>query len=363
MRFAILFCMISSRVLSRFCTAFTVGRPSALSLPSVGMSSSTAAAAINGENPSHPTAMTDDERYLFDLNGFLVVRNVLSPKEVAAANAAIDKHSSDIIERSDGELRNAIKGTALYGNGPGRQDLGRVLEWPDGDLGSLSIDTGAPATGSSVSRIVGKRLSHGSLALLYFAKSRRRRLCLARWHGGLQVGRIQPALGLQQSWNHHSDSSIGMQSDHNAGDGGFVVVPGSHKANLRMPPDMVNGDLYQEFIRQPVTKAGDVVLFSEGTVHGAAAWTPVDRPRRCCLFRFAPATCAYGRSYFGHDKGWPSAMYDNLTAAQRAVLEPPYANRLDRPNISEEESEAVTLTTRSERKKQHDRQVFGTQYF
>jgi hypothetical protein len=54
-------------------------------------------------------------------------------------------------------------------------------------------------------------------------------------------------------------------------------------------------------------------------------------------------------------------MYDDLTDAQRAVLEPPYANRLDRPNINVDGS--VKITTRSERKKQHDREVFGTKYF
>ena len=35
--------------------------------------------------------MSDMERYLFDLNGFVVVRNVFTPDEIAAANAAIDK--------------------------------------------------------------------------------------------------------------------------------------------------------------------------------------------------------------------------------------------------------------------------------
>eukprot|EP00961_Rhodomonas_salina_P256166 3462037-Rhodomonas_salina.1 len=36
--------------------------------------------------------MTPTEKYLFDLNGFIVVRNVLTPEEVAAANAAVDAH-------------------------------------------------------------------------------------------------------------------------------------------------------------------------------------------------------------------------------------------------------------------------------
>ena len=37
--------------------------------------------------------MNADEKYLFDLNGYLVVKNVLTPEEVAIANEAIDKHN------------------------------------------------------------------------------------------------------------------------------------------------------------------------------------------------------------------------------------------------------------------------------
>merc|ERR1712224_156073 len=119
-------------------------------------------------------------------------------------------------------------------------------------------------------------------------------------------------------------------------------------------------------------KAGDVILFSEGTVQGAKAWTSSEQ-RRTALFRFSPATNVYGRSYFGHDGGgWPASMYENLTPAQRAVLEPPYANRLDRPNIMimkerhqhqddtddvdnyDDDQLSVEITTRNARKKQHD---------
>jgi hypothetical protein len=35
----------------------------------------------------------------FDLNGWVVVRGVLTPEEVAAANAAIDVHSAELHER------------------------------------------------------------------------------------------------------------------------------------------------------------------------------------------------------------------------------------------------------------------------
>ena len=40
--------------------------------------------------------MNDTEKYLFDLQGFLVVEGVLSKAEVAAANEAIDRHADGI---------------------------------------------------------------------------------------------------------------------------------------------------------------------------------------------------------------------------------------------------------------------------
>ena len=88
--------------------------------------------AVNGANAEYPIEMTEDERYLFDFYGYLIVRGVLTTEEVKEANAVIDKHADEMIERSDKALRNAVKDTKLYGTGPGRKDLGQVLEWgPD----------------------------------------------------------------------------------------------------------------------------------------------------------------------------------------------------------------------------------------
>ena len=47
--------------------------------------------------------MNEHEKYLFDLNGYLVVEDVLTPDEVAFCNEAIDHHADQIRERV-GEL-------------------------------------------------------------------------------------------------------------------------------------------------------------------------------------------------------------------------------------------------------------------
>ena len=108
-----------------------------------------------------------------------------------------------------------------------------------------------------------------------------------------------------------------------------------------MPPEMRQYKKHQEFIKQAVCKAGDVVIFSEATTHGTLPWT-ADYQRRSVLFRYSPANVDYagGRHAFDqeHRRGnaWPESWYEGLTDAQRAVLEPPYVNGLERPVLGDD---------------------------
>ncbi|KAK3256866.1 hypothetical protein CYMTET_34024 [Cymbomonas tetramitiformis] len=73
--------------------------------------------------------MTPAEKYLFDLNGYVVVKNVLTPEELGLCNKVIDARSDQLQERK-GKLR-LTKSSALGGDGStGRADLGGLLEWP-----------------------------------------------------------------------------------------------------------------------------------------------------------------------------------------------------------------------------------------
>jgi ectoine hydroxylase-related dioxygenase (phytanoyl-CoA dioxygenase family) len=168
------------------------------------------------------------------------------------------------------------------------------------------------------------------------------------------------------------------------GDGGFCIVRGSHKLNLPVPDNVAHGmvDAFQEHLYQPVTpkvsagfqncfdicdnryqpvtQAGDVVIWSEATVHGATPWK-ADHQRRIALYRFSPANMGYGRGYLEIDP----ARLEGMTDAQRAVLQPPYATRLERPVVAVVGSGdvQVQIRQRSEEKKQLDMELFGTKYF
>jgi ectoine hydroxylase-related dioxygenase (phytanoyl-CoA dioxygenase family) len=220
----------------------------------------------------YPIEMTEAERYLFDLNGFLIIRGVLSPEEVEEANAAIDRHAHEMVERSDTNLRNAKQGTRFFGHGPGRMDLGQCLEWGEEDSRVFKSILAHPRLVPVFHGILGKgyRMDHLPMILAQNAGSEGFQL-----HGGTvdcSSGEYNPHLAYHCHHGMIRSALLGCNvilRDHNPGDGGFCVVPGSHKSNFKMPKGMVDGEMYEEFIIQPASKAGDVILFSEGTVHGA----------------------------------------------------------------------------------------------
>ncbi len=308
------------------------------------------------------TQMPPDDLFLFDLNGFIVVRGVFSPDQVAAVNAAVDLHREDAHARSKGAVRNTIDGTGLSGSGP-RVDLGGFLGWE-------------ASTGRDVLRSVlahprllpylttlcgpGYRLDHSPLIIMQGSGSEGFQL-----HGGTVdcgSGRHNPTLAYtcHQGKPHCALLACSLVlADHGPGDGGFVVVRGSHKSNFAFPAAMRHGDSYAEHLHQPVMRAGDVLLFSEGTVHGATGWS-AEHERRIALYRFTPHNMAYGRAYV-HEGGWPESYTEGMSPAELAVMQPPFARRLDRSVVAVDGT--VTIERRSAEKKAFDRTVFGTQYF
>ena len=83
------------------------------------------------------------EKYFFDVNGYLVVEDILSAEQVAALNEAIDHNRDNIrirkgelrlsggVGRHGGEVSIALEGTH------GRGDIGSILRWPKAVVSTL----------------------------------------------------------------------------------------------------------------------------------------------------------------------------------------------------------------------------------
>ena len=159
-------------------------------------------------------------------------------------------------------------------------------------------------------------------------------------------------------------------------------MPGSHKSNFRAPGQLIHGgdscsqteggeegtDSLKDVCVQPEVKPGDVILFSEGTVHGASPWRN-EWERRVALYRFAPSFMGYGKAYSmgeGISKEeqtgfWPSELTEGMTPGQKAVCQPPFATHLERATVDGEGG--ANMKERSKAKKDFDMKVFGRECY
>lgn len=270
--------------------------------------------------------MNETERYLFDLQGFLVVRDVLSADEIAVANEAIDQHADGIKERV-GDLSLSSDSTTMKGK-TGRGDLGGLLGWDSPWCDPFRDMMVHPRIVPHLNCILGQgwRLDHAA-GLISMRKGAEGHLL----HGSSGPGFDRHQYYIWKNGQMHNGLTVvaWQLADVNPGDGGLVVIPGSHKGNVACPPPIRKWEEHQDIVHQVTCKAGDVVIFTEATTHGTIPWT-ADHDRRSVLFRYSPGNLAYVNG------NWPDEMKRGMTDEQLAVMEPPYHQRLQRPVFDDE---------------------------
>lgn len=218
--------------------------------------------------------MRDDERYLFDLNGYIVLRGVLSDEDVAGLRDEVRAAGIDEALLSHSYLHAGFP-TDYYD----RADTG-----PDGYRymsKSLLLDWGPrvrslvahPALRAYLAALVGPayRLDHA-----YGVFSRGRTRPHALHNGGTPFDPSQMYV-FRDGQMHNSMVVVQFAlTPVGPGDGGFCCIPGSHKSNYPLPPDLpALEDLDPEWranIRSVAMRPGDVLIFTEAVTHGALAW-------------------------------------------------------------------------------------------
>jgi hypothetical protein len=259
--------------------------------------------------------MNEDEKYLFDLTGYLVLKDVLTPAEVARLNEGIDHHIDQLNER-EGTL--AGDSQALAGTSH-RLDLGGMLAWEQPWCEPFRELLLHPGAKSYLDGILGEgyRLDHGPGLIAMEEGCEGGTL-----HGGgversdfseayfFKNGRIYTGLTVIEY----------LLADEGPGDGGVAVLPGSHKANMPCPKNMRNWEQYQEHVVEVHGKAGDAVIFTETLTHGTLPWT-AKHQRRALLYKFSPGFQAYSGG--AHQITYPDYIED-MTEDQRAVMEAPH---------------------------------------
>ena len=235
-------------------------------------------------------SMTNEENYCFDVAGYLIVRGALTPKEVETLNRTLDKGG-----RTEGmlgwpaSLREPFRDLMVhpilvwYLNqivGPGFR-----LDRPPRLIGDTAGDAVGPLTGGDEPRDPARAYYH-------------------------QNG-YRSCQGVRAIW---------ALSDVNAGDGGFVMVPCSHKGNVETPEDILTGKDDMGLTLQPVLKAGDLLLCAETLVHGLRPWK--EGPQRLLTYWYAGRAAIQSNGPDAPEAPSPEWM-NELTPAERAVLHKP----------------------------------------
>jgi ectoine hydroxylase-related dioxygenase (phytanoyl-CoA dioxygenase family) len=232
--------------------------------------------------------MNETEKYLFDLNGYIVVEGVLSTDEVARCNEAVDRHAEGIRERT-GDLSLSSDSTTLKGT-TGRGDMGGLLAWDKPWCEPFREMLAHPGVVPYLHAILGPgyRLDHNA-GLISMRKGA---------EGHLLHGSSGPGFDPHQYYifkdgrMHNGLTVVAWQlADVNPGDGGLCLIPGSHKGNYACPQEIRKWEAHQDIVRQVLCKAGDVVIFTEAVTHGTLPWA-AEHQRRSVLFRMSPGHLA-----------------------------------------------------------------------
>ena len=231
------------------------------------------------------TRVTEAEIYEFDLNGYIVYRNLIGSDDLTAMNTLIDDH--------------------LAGENPSR------FSFVELDPVFMRL-MAHPRTLAAMRTIIGDWLRHDHAYGIQMTTDQQTRENL---HGGLRAdqGEHQYQWANGKMWNGLIVVMYVLE-DVNPGDGGFVLVPGSHKASF----DTYKPDVHSHLVVNPTLQAGDMLIFTEALVHGTRCWTSQQR-RRSLLYKYSPGYSSWS-SPSNNDKYLESATDDT----QRDLLRPPF---------------------------------------
>jgi hypothetical protein len=237
--------------------------------------------------------MTDEEKYLFDLQGFILVKGVLGAETLKQLHASMEEHG---IQKPD--------------NHPNKSRFSNFLSW--GEEWCQLVDH--PRILPFLNDLIGAkfRLDHA--------------YGMAARSGGEEGG-----FGLHHHagmFNHACYYMTHGQTMHNglmvvsyalvdmpAGGGGFCCVPGSHKALFPTPKQYYSTENNPLLVQVPM-QAGDVVIFSEALTHGTMKWTNAHE-RRSVLLKYCP-------HYMQWTTGPMKSDFPGLTERQKLILQAPY---------------------------------------
>ena len=272
--------------------------------------------------------MEEDEKYLFDLRGYLVVKNALSVGQIEDLSERLEqrRNMEEEGERNGRITRAGSDRTRFDDPDDPAWSARSLLEWSGTYIDLIDLPTIAPYLETLLG--VNYRLDHDYLNINNAESAHKLYL-----HGGGQgAGGPHDLVGATdggQCYYRYSNGrffnglvAVAFELDDvQAGDGGFACVPGSHKANVGLPDDWRVSERQKDIsgcVDRVAASAGDAIIFTEACSHGTVPWQG-NKERRTIFYKYCPHAVAWSPCYYNSDN------YGDLTEIQRSILMPPSA--------------------------------------
>lgn len=254
------------------------------------------------------------QKYLFDLQGYLVVENVLNQDEINTLNNLIDQQNLP-----------APKESSRFGSAPEGPGF---LQWgkPFCDL----LDH--PTVMSILQFRLGDCFRLDRLYGINMEKGMRRGRLHADYGPMSRISKSVPGEYFHLPQHEITQGFTVVTwclSDTGPDHGGFCCIPGSHKTNYRLPKEIHDAPHESSKVIIPYAPAGSVVLFSEALTHGTAAWEG-DHHRRALLYKYCVSTTAWKSDRVAEPTNTA------LTPRQKILFRPPGEPYLNFPSLFEE---------------------------
>ncbi len=217
------------------------------------------------------------EFYFWDLCGHLVLRGIMDVAWLAAANAAMD-HFADQVEMGNDAARGSKQ---LAGMGLGA--LKGLFELPHPYCEPFRKMIAHPAVVQRMNWMTGSGFKLDAARAIHYPKGSSGHYL----HSGPVPAAPRNHYLLQNGRTYCETVNVAWQLvDVNAGDGGFICMPGSHKSRYPAPDSVCSCADERGLVKHVEMQAGDVILFmGSGQIHGAYPWTN-ETTRRAVLFNY-----------------------------------------------------------------------------
>ena len=257
-------------------------------------------------------------RYLYDLQGYLVVEDVLSKAQIATLNQILDETLPEF--PSDRQERTQESSRGVYDN----YRFGMAG-------GSYKSNPGFLTYGQPFVDLVDHPLTMQIMRFQLGEAFRLDRIFGMRMRKGMPSGRLHSDYGASEPFTRAEPGKYYPQPGHQAlhgfavaafnltdsgpDTGGLCCIPGSHNSHFKLPNCIRNGE-FDEVVICPEAPAGSVTFFTEATTHGTMAWTAAHE-RRSLLYKYCASQLTWSRTRV-------TAPQDlTLTHRQQRLLEEP----------------------------------------